>query len=236
MEKPVSPDAPEPMAGRSQPDRSEVEHLDRLTVLDHPLCSDLLATIRNRKSSSRAFGRAAALLAQVVIWEAARQIETSDTTVEGFDGTPLDVRAVLHPPAGLSILRAGEIFSGPFRALFPAAPLYHLGVRRYEQTLEHECYLDTLPTHIAAERVMILDPMLATGGSILVALKRLRSEFSGPVDVLALVSAPLGVQTVLSADVDARVVTAALDDRLNSLGYILPGLGDAGDRLYGTTG
>lgn len=229
-------EAPEPMAGRSQPDRSTVERLDRLTVLDHPLCSDLLAAIRDRQSSSRAFGRAASLLAQFVIWEATRQIETSATTVEGFDGASLDVRAVVHPPAGLSILRAGEVFNGPFRELFPAAPLYHLGIRRAESTLEHECYLDTVPDHIPSDRVLVLDPMLATGGSILHALERLRRVFSGSIDVMALVSAPLGVETILAADEDVRIVTAALDDRLNSKGYILPGLGDAGDRFYGTSG
>jgi uracil phosphoribosyltransferase len=232
----MSPDAPTPMADRFQPDRASVKRMEGLTVLDHPLCDDLLAVIRNRNSNSRTFGSAARLLAQFVIWEATRQIRTSTSIVESFEGSEIAARTVDVPPCGLSILRAGEVFSGPFRALFPNAPLYHLGVRRDEETLEHECYLDTVPDAVSADRILIFDPMLATGGSICVALARLREIYSGSIDVLALVSAPLGVQTVLDAGSDIRVVTAALDERLNSQGFIVPGLGDAGDRYFGTAG
>jgi uracil phosphoribosyltransferase len=232
----MSRDAPMPMANRLQPDRETVLAMERLKVLYHPLCNDLLAIIRNRKSNSRTFGSAASLLAQFVIWEATRQVGTSATRVEGFDGSSVAVEIVDPPPSGLSILRAGEVFSGPFRTLFPAAPLYHLGVRRDEHTLQHECYLDTVPESIPADRIMILDPMLATGGSMFVAIDRVRQVFSGSIDVLALVAAPLGVERVLDEDPGVRVVTAALDERLNNQGYIVPGLGDAGDRFYGTHG
>jgi len=231
----MSRDAPMPMANRPQPDRETVLVMDRLMVLNHPLCNDLLAVMRDRRSDSRAFGSAASLLAQFVIWEAVRQLRSSPSSVEGFDGSAVAVQTVVQPPAGLSILRAGEIFSGPFRTLFQAAPLYHLGVRRDEQTLQHECYLDTVPDTIPADRVMILDPMLATGGTMLVAIERVRLSFSGLIDVLALVTAPFGAERVLDVDAGVRIVTAVLDERLNDQGYIVPGLGDAGDRFYGTS-
>jgi uracil phosphoribosyltransferase len=180
------------------------------------------------------FGAAAQQLARFLLWECGRWLETRSIEVECFDGSDVGVRVIDNPPAGVSILRAGEAFSGVFREIFPQAPLFHLGIRRNERTLEHEVYLDRVREDIASQRVMVLDPMLATGGSAVVALNRVRQVFRGPVDVVTMVSAPLGVDAVLEADPDVRIVTAALDSHLNDQGYIVPGLGDAGDRFFGT--
>ena len=223
-----------PMVGRSQPERDEVLTADRLTVLDHPLVDSLLTTIRDGRSDSASFGRAARQLATFALWEASRTLATETVSVPGFDGSQLQLRTVTSPPAGVSILRAGEVFAAPFRALFPTAPLFHLGIRRDEETLKHHPYVDTISAPLTAQRVFVLDPMLATGGSVLVAVEHVRRVYAGPLDVIALVAAPLGVQVALASDERVRVFTAALDERLNEQGYILPGLGDAGDRFFGT--
>lgn len=223
-----------PMSGRDQPSRADVVRQDRLTVVDHPLGDHLLSIIRDRYSSTSRFGAAARQLGMFLLWECARSLTPGPSTVTGFDGSDIEVRTLHDVPAGLSILRAGEVFAGAFREIFPTATLFHLGIRRDEQTLGHTVYLDTVRAGFEAQRLMILDPMLATGGSVIVALKRVRECFAGPVDVVSLVSAPIGVQSVLDADPQVQIVTAALDNHLNERGYIVPGLGDAGDRFFGT--
>ncbi|HEX2280343.1 MAG TPA: uracil phosphoribosyltransferase [Thermomicrobiales bacterium] len=224
-----------PMDGRSQPSRTEVAGYERLHVLDHPLCQDLLATIRDSRSDPALFGQAASQIASYLLWEACRDLELQLATVPGFSGAPIEVSRLRASPAGVVILRAGEVFAQPFRALFPRSPLFHLGVSRDEHTLDHRVYSDNLSKIPATtERLLILDPMLATGGSVAVAIERARDVYTGDIVVVALVSAPLGVDVVLACDDRVRIVTAALDERLDENGYILPGLGDAGDRFFGT--
>lgn len=226
-----------PMGARRQPTRSEILAHPRLTLAEHPLADVLLATIRDNRSGPALFGEAASKLATFLLWEACRLFQTVSDTVPGFSGAPVDVRRLETRPAGIVILRAGEVFATPFRAVFPDAPLYHLGIARDEETLDHHVYSNNVPDlSTTTDRVLIVDPMLATGGSITAVIERARQGFSGTIDVVALVSAPLGVQVVLQADEHTRIVTAALDERLDGNGYILPGLGDAGDRFFGTEG
>lgn len=226
-----------PMGERRQPSRSEVLAHPRLTLTEHPLADDLLATVRDNRSGPAVFGEAASKLATFLLWEACRSVQTVQDTVPGFSGAPVEVRRLEARSAGIVILRAGEVFANPFRFVFLDAPLYHLGIARDEETLGHQVYSDNVPDlSNTADRVLILDPMLATGGSIAAAIERVRRGFGGPIDVVALVSAPLGVQVVLRADEGSRVITAALDERLDGNGFILPGLGDAGDRFFGTVG
>ena len=223
-----------PMVGRVQPGREVVLARERLTVVEHPLGEHLLTTIRDSRCHTGDFGRAARLLATFLLWEASRSLSTLEAEIPGFDGSPVQVRKLANAPAGVSILRAGEAFSGPFRQMFPDAPLFHIDIKRDEATLRHHIYRDTLPNLRSNRPVLILDPMLATGGSVKVVLERVRALGADPVSVIALVSAPLGVQAVLNADAGVRVYSAALDDCLNEQGYIIPGLGDAGDRYFGT--
>lgn len=223
-----------PMHGRRQPSRGDVIGNDRLIVIRHPVSDSLMATIRDCRSDAGSFGSAAQQLAMYLLWEGARELQSELSTVVGFDGSEVDVRRVTPEPAGVSILRAGEVFAGVFRQMFPRAPLFHLGIRRNEATLDHDVYRDTIHPRFKAQRVFILDPMLATGGSVVVTVERIRKHFAGPIDVVSLVAAPLGVETVLAADDHLRVIAAALDDYLNDQGYIIPGLGDAGDRFFGT--
>lgn len=231
----MADDAFTPMANRNQPLRPEILNHTRLNLVEHPLAETLLATLRDDRVGAARFGDAAARLAGFLIWEASRDLETEHHTVPGFTGAPVPVRRLVTCPAGVIILRAGEVFANPFRAVFPDAALYHLGIARDEKSLDHQVYSDNVPLlSVSVDRVLILDPMLATGGSIVAAIDRVRRGFDGALDVITLVSAPLGVQTVLERDQRTRVVTAAVDDRLDANGYILPGLGDAGDRFFGT--
>jgi uracil phosphoribosyltransferase len=139
--------------------------------------------------------------------------------------------------AAVTILRAGLVFADSFRRLVPDGPVYQVGAHRDERTLVATVYTENLPAQPGwSDRVLILDPMLATGGSILAAVALVRRTHSGRLSVISLVSAPLGVQDVLSADPTCEIFTAALDERLDDNGYIRPGLGDAGDRSFGTFG
>lgn len=225
-----------PLKGRAQPARADVVDEERLSIVSHPLMDDLLAIVRDGRSNPGVFSRAATGIATFLLWEACRDLQTDADTVPGFSGDAITVSRVRRPPSGLSILRAGETFVMPFRMLFPNAPLLHLGVIRDEATLDHHVYTDNLEKlPVDTGTLLILDPMLATGGSIAVAIERARRRFTGEIIVVSLVSAPLGVQVVLSADKHARIVTAALDHGLNEQGFIVPGLGDAGDRFFGTS-
>ncbi len=218
-----------------QPDRSEILGHSRLTIVNNAIALTLLARVRDVSTAYREFGSAAHQLANLVFLESCRDLALKDTTVQNFAGEPVNVHQLLERIAGVAILRAGLIFEPSFRDLFPAAPLYHIGIKRDEKSLAPTVYASNIPVGNAnADRVFILDPMLATGGTACKAIEIVRQSFGGPIDLLCLVAAPLGVQQALAADPNCRVYTAAFDEKLNEFGYIVPGLGDAGDRHFGT--
>jgi uracil phosphoribosyltransferase len=226
-----------PMAGRSQPTRSEVVGADRLRIVASGLPLTLLGRVRDRRTRSDDFARIVATIGQQLIAAASAEFALQTVQAPGFDGEPIEIQVLAERIAGVAVLRAGMAFAPSLRALLPDAPLYQIGAHRDEQTLAISLYADNLPkTDNWADRVLLLDPMLATGGSVLTALQPIRRYFSGPVTVIALVAAPLGVETVLAADPGCSIVTAALDESLDTNGYIRPGLGDAGDRTFGTVG
>jgi uracil phosphoribosyltransferase len=226
---------PTPMRGRPQPERARITNHERLRIVDHPLALTLLARLRDQRTGSFEFGAVAGELARLLLWEASHDVELRASRAPNFSGELIEVQRLAERVAGVAILRAGLVFAGPFRALFPDAPLHQLGVRRDEASLRADVYTNNLPAAPGwAERVLLLDPMLATGGSACVAIDRVRRAHAGRIDVLALLAAPLGVERVLEHDTSCRVFTTALDERLDERGYIVPGLGDAGDRLFGT--
>ena len=142
-------------------------------------------------------------------------------------GLPTDI-------AALVLLRAGLSMAPAVTALIPGTPIYHVGVRRDEATLQPSVYATNLPARADAIRhLLILDPMLATGGSALAALRRARAVFAGPVTFIGIIGAPLGAMRLGHHDRAVTIHLAALDDGLDSRGYIVPGLGDAGDRAFG---
>lgn len=225
------------MRGRPQPDRAAVLESDRLRVLADPLAAVLLGRVRDRRTSPGEFASFSTLLATRALWLALDDVAVRPAQAVGFSGTPIDVPVLAERVAGVVILRAGLLFAQPFRALLPDAPIYQVGVRRDEQSLDARLYTANLPTDTGwADRVVILDPMIATGGSTRRAIEEIRRTFAGSINVVSIIAAPLGVDVLLQADPSCRIVTVALDEALNDDGYIVPGLGDAGDRLFGTFG
>jgi uracil phosphoribosyltransferase len=224
-----------PMRGRIQPVRAIVAANPRLTIVQNPLSLALLARVRDRRTDIFEFGALATQLASLLLWESCRDIALTETQVPSFAGHQITVHRLAERVAGVAILRAGLLFAAPFRSILPDAPLHQIGIRRDERSLHAIVYSANLPDAPGwCDRVLVLDPMLATGGSIATALEHVRRTHAGRVEVITLIAAPIGVTTVLAADPSCRIFTAALDERLNDQGYIEPGLGDAGDRLFGT--
>lgn len=207
--------------------------MEGLTVVDHPLLARHVAVLRSadtrREEFRHALGEAAAILA----YEATRELAREDFHVL----TPLEPAAAQRPAkpiAVVAILRAGLGMVDGFLRLVPEAAIGHLGMRRNEETLQPEAYYESLPDVIGEATVFVVDPMLATGGSALAALTRLRDAGASDLRLVCLVAAPEGVERIQSALPDLPIVVGALDRQLDEKGYIRPGLGDAGDRIFGT--
>lgn len=231
-----SPESSLPALLSNQPARQHVLGHPRLLISDNALAATLLSRIRDARTGSTEFTALASELARLALWEACRTLPTRPARVLGFGGQDIGTNTLTEHITGVIVLRAGLAFASPFRALFGESPLHQVGLRRDELTLQPIVYANNLPESFPSPaRVLLLDPMLATGGSALAALGLVRQRHTGPLDVLSLIAAPLGVQQVLTADSQCRVYTVALDDGLNEHGFIVPGLGDAGDRLFGTT-
>jgi len=206
----------------------------RLVVLDHPLVQDKLARLRDHTTRPDAFRRLVHEISLLAGYEALRDLPTLSTTVQ----TPLaeaPAQVLADPaPAIVGVLRAGLAMVEAVLQLVPEAMVGHIGLYRNHETLKPHEYLVKLPTEIARREVLVVDPMLATGGSVVHALDVLKRNGVTRMRLLSIFGAPEGVAAVHTAHPDVPIFLAALDDKLNDRGYILPGVGDAGDRLYGT--
>lgn len=204
-----------------------------LTVLDHPLIRHKLALLRDARTTSKDFRELVGEIAALMTFEATRDLPTEPIEVT----TPLEVtrgEQVSGRIALVPILRAGLGMVDGIQRLIPAARVGHIGLYRDHATLQPVSYYFKVPTPVADHRFLILDPMLATGGSAAEAASRLKEAGARDIALLCLVAAPEGVQAFTSRHPDVPVFAAALDRELNQDGYILPGLGDAGDRIFGT--
>lgn len=203
-------------------------------VLDHPLAAHRLALLRDRNTDARQFRQLIGDLSAMLCYEAARTLPTEPVTVE----TPVaaaQCRRLAGPaPVVVPILRAGLGMADRVLELLPGADMGHIGLYRDETTLAPVEYYCKLPADIAARPVFLVDPMLATGGSACDAVTQLKKRGVGDIRLLCIVAAPQGVARVEAAHPGLPVFCAALDDGLNEKGYIVPGLGDAGDRIFGT--
>jgi len=203
-----------------------------LHVLDHPLGAHILTRLRDRATPPAAFRILAYQVSLLLALEATRDLTTRDQVVE----TPLEKivgRVLAKPLAVVPILRAGLGMVQPFTELFPDVSVGYVGLERDHVTAVARSYYQKLPP-LAGKRVIVVDPMLATGGSAVQALDVLRAEGATELFLVCIVSAPEGVRAVEAAHPSVPIFTAALDRELNAKKYILPGLGDFGDRLYGT--
>ena len=207
---------------------------ERLNVLEHPLIAHKISIMRDASTAPSQFRQLVHEVAMLEVYEASRDLPTEPVEVD----TPLQ-RTVGKRIAGeklavVPILRAGMGMLDGVLSAIPSAAVGVLGMERDEQTHQPREYYAKMPKGIADRTVLLIDPMLATGGSALSAIHYLREQGVRDIRFLVLVAAPEGVRAVLREDPDVRIWTCALDDGLNEQAYILPGLGDAGDRIFGT--
>lgn len=204
----------------------------QVTVVDHPLAKAALTALRDQDTGVTAFREAMGTLSGILGYEAARDL----STVEAPITTPITDTIGISmgsDPWMVPVLRAGLGLLPGVLAHLPGAPTAFVGVRRNEETLMPEPYLNTVPADLSGAEVWLLDPMLATGGSLNHAASEVRRCGAGSITAVCVLAAPEGVAAVEREGLVDRLVVAAIDDHLDENSYIVPGLGDAGDRLYG---
>lgn len=212
----------------------------RIHVADHPLISHKLTTLRDVATDSPTFRRLTEEIVTLLAYEATRDVRIEPVRVQTPVAMAEGVKLSSPKPLVVPILRAGLGMLEGMQRLLPTAEVGFLGMIRNEETLEASTYAERLPDDLAGRQCYVLDPMLATGGTLSSAIKFLVDRGANDITAVCMLAAPEGIQRVeadlAGANVPVRLVTAALDEKLNEVGYIVPGLGDAGDRLYGIVG
>ena len=206
-----------------------------MTVLSHPVVHHKLALLRDETTKSGDFRRIARELGYLVSWEAFSHVKTVSKNVT----TPLDKQASCQVVAEgsvciVSILRAGNALLDPLMDVLPEATVGFLGMARDESTLKPVSYYEKLPKNIAELQVIVVDPMLATAGTAVSAIDALKAKGVADIVFVCILACQKGIDTLKSTHPDVRIVVCACDELLNDKGYIVPGLGDCGDRVYGT--
>jgi uracil phosphoribosyltransferase len=207
--------------------------VNRPLVISHPIVADKVRQLRDVRTSNADFLRLAGEISRFVAYEAFRDTPVTPTTVDtpvtkGAPAVRVETEYVIVP-----ILRAGLGMSPAVQEVLPHHRVCLVGLRRNEETLLPSVYLDGLPDSLTGAHVVLCDPMLATGGSLVCVLDMLAERGASDITVLCLIVAQPGVDFVLEKHPNVNIVAAALDEKLNDVGYITPGLGDAGDRLFG---
>ena len=208
--------------------------MSKLTVFDHPLIQHKLTIIRDKNVGTKEFREIVDEIASLMAYEVTRDLPVEDVVVETPVAKTTQKTLAGKKLAIVPILRAGLGMVDGIMKLIPAARIGHIGMYRDEESLEPVEYFVKLPEDIDQREVLVVDPMLATGGSAVMAIDALKKRGATKIKLITLVSAPVGVETVQKAHPDVDIYTAGLDEGLNEHGYIIPGLGDAGDRLFGT--
>lgn len=208
--------------------------MSKITQIAHPLILHKLAIIRDKKTGSKDFRELVSEVAMLMAYEVTRDLPVEEIEIE----TPI-CKTKCKTLSGkkvaiVPILRAGLGMVEGMLKLIPAAKVGHIGLYRDEKTLKPVEYFCKLPQDIGEREVIVTDPMLATGGSAIDAITMLKNKGAKYIRLMCLISAPEGIKAVMDAHPDVDVYTASIDERLNENGYIVPGLGDAGDRLFGT--
>lgn len=209
----------------------------RVIVADHPLISHKLTTLRDKRTDSPTFRRLADELVTLLAYEATRDVRVEEVDVETPVTKARGIKLATPRPLIVPILRAGLGMLDGMVRLLPTAEVGFLGLVRNEETLEATTYANRLPDDLSSRQVYVVDPMLATGGTLAATIDYLVERGADDITAVVLIAAPEGVEKLreLTAHINVpiTVVTGAMDEKLNKNGYIVPGLGDAGDRLYG---
>jgi uracil phosphoribosyltransferase len=212
----------------------------RIHVADHPLVAHKLTTLRDERTDSPTFRRLADELVTLLAYEATRDVRVEKVNVQTPVAEAEGIKLASPKPLVVPILRAGLGMLDGMMRLLPTAEVGFLGMVRNEETLQASTYAERLPDDLSGRQCYVLDPMLATGGTLAAAIRFLVDRGADHITAICLLSAPEGCERVEKEmdgiGVPITVVTAGLDERLNEKGYIVPGLGDAGDRLYGIAG
>jgi uracil phosphoribosyltransferase len=203
-----------------------------VSVIDHPLAAARLTTLRNEKTDNAGFRAALRDLTHMLVYEATRDALSEQISVRTPVGDTIGSRLAV-PPLLVPVLRAGLGMVDQAHALIPEARVGFVGVARDETTHQPVPYLESLPADLRTQPVMVLDPMLATGGSMAFTIELLQDRGAIDITVVCVVCAPEGIAALEKAAPQVRLFTAAIDDGLNENAYIVPGLGDAGDRQFG---
>lgn len=211
-----------------------IEHgFANLVVFNHPLISHKLSYLREADTKFRPFRALMAQIAGLMVYEVTRPFETVPVEID----TPMErtrARRIESVITVVPVLRAGLGMTDGILELMPEARVGHLGLARDEHTFKPKAYLNKLPKDLGAGPVILVDPMLATGGSAVAAITMLRAAGASDLRMICLVASPEGVRRLAAETPDVKIYAAALDERLDENNYIRPGLGDAGDRLFGT--
>ncbi|MFC6285523.1 uracil phosphoribosyltransferase [Nocardioides sp. GCM10027113] len=209
----------------------------RTHVVDHPLVSHKLTALRDETTDSPTFRRLADELVTLLAYEATRDVRVAPKEIRTPVAPTTGVELARPRPLVVPILRAGLGMLDGMVRLLPTAEVGFLGMVRNEETLEASTYAERLPDDLSGRQCYVLDPMLATGGTLAAAIRFLTDRGADDITAICLLAAPEGCarleKDLEGLDVPVTIVTAAMDDKLNEKGYIVPGLGDAGDRLYG---
>ena len=209
----------------------------KVHVANHPLISHKLTVLRDKRTDSPTFRRLVEELVTLLAYEATSGVATVQVNIETPVASTKGEKLATPRPVVVPILRAGLGMLEGMTRLIPTAEVGFLGMVRDEKTLQASTYANRLPEDLSGRQCYILDPMLATGGTLVAAINFLLERGAKDVTAICLLAAPEGIQTVERAFANSStpitIVTGALDEKLNELGYIVPGLGDAGDRLYG---
>ena len=204
-----------------------------VTVVEHPLVAHRLAALRAAATDQAGFSRLAHEITSLLAVEAFRDLPTEEVLIDTpvMSGAP--ARRITEEVLLIPILRAGLGLVPALQEALPITRVCHIGMRRNEQTLEAEVYLDAIPRQLSGTRIVLCDPMLATGGSLIKVVDLVKSRGAEQITIICLLASRQGVEALVAEHPDVPVFTAAVDPTLNEHGYILPGLGDAGDRLFG---
>jgi uracil phosphoribosyltransferase len=205
----------------------------QVTVVDHPLAAQLLTRLRDETTDRAGFRRAMDDLSGILVYEATRGVVVVDVEVRTPLATTTGTRMV-QPPLVVPVLRAGLGMLGGVLRYLPETDTGFIGLARNEETYLPESYMSSVPEQLDGRPVLVLDPMLATGGSLEHSCRTLADRGAGPLTAVCVLAAPEGIARIEASGLVTQVVTASIDERLNDSAYIVPGLGDAGDRLFGT--